>query len=213
MTDLIPADDLTALRALIERVGEIEVVDAASNQMASATLRDVKGMREAIEKRVTDLRRPHMKAADAISREAKPYLEELKDGEQHLRGVVTAYMVEQARMVREEEEAREARLALAETAEEVEQALVALATPVERDWRPAGVSLTSHLKIEVTDFGALVDAVRRESGMPLDLLLPNLPTLLTYARLNGREDASIPGVRVWSEQAVAASARCATSFR
>ena len=206
MTDLIPADDLTALRALIERVGEIEVVDAASNQMASATLRDVKGMREAIEKRVTDLRRPHMKAADAISREAKPYLEELKDGEQHLRGVVTAYMVEQARMVREEEEAREARLALAETAEEVEDALVALATPVERDWRPAGVSLTSHLKIEVTDFLAFAQWVVAGNDT-LDFLLPNLPALLTYARLNGRDEASIPGVRVWSEQAVAASAR------
>ena len=206
MTDLIPADDLTALRALIERVGEIEVVDAASNQMASATLRDVKGMREAIEKRVTDLRRPHMKAADAISREAKPYLEELKDGEQHLRGVVTAYMVEQARMVREEEEAREARLALAETAEEVEDALVALATPVERDWRPAGVSLTSHLKIEVTDFLALAQWAVAGNDT-LDFLQPNLPALLTYARLNGREEASIPGVRVWSEQAVAASAR------
>ena len=206
MSDLIPASDLTALHALVERVGEIQVVDAASNQMASATLRDIKGMREQIEKRVTDLRRPHMKAADAISREAKPYLEQLKDGEQHLRGVVTSYMVEQARMVREEEEAREVRLALAETPEEVEEALTALITPVERDWRPAGVSLTSHLKAEVTDFYEFAQwAVATSSGRAL--LLPNLPALLIYARANGREEASIPGVKVWSEQGVAAAAR------
>lgn len=205
-SDLIPSSDLTLIRALVERVGELEVTDAASNQMASAALRDIKTMREQIEKRVTDLRRPHTQAADAISREAKPYLEELKDGEQHLRGIVTAYMVEQARMVKEEEEARETRLALAQTSEEVEEALVALAVPVERDWRPAGVSLTSHLKIEVTDFYAFAQWAVAGNDT-LDFLLPNLPALLTYARLNGREDASIPGVRVWAEQSVAAAAR------
>ena len=205
MTDLIPADDLTALRALVERVGEIQVVDAASNQMASATLRDIKGMREAIEKRVTDLRRPHMKAADAISREAKPYLEQLKDGEQHLRGVVTSYMVEQARMVKEEEEAREVRLALAETAEEVDEALVALATPVERDWRPAGVSLQTRWKAEVTDMDALVRWAASQDG-DSTFLLPNESALAAHARAV-KGPSPIPGVRYYSESAVAASAR------
>lgn len=206
MTNLIPTSDLTLIHALVERVGEIEVVDAASNQMASATLRDIKTMREQIEKRVTDLRRPHMKAADAISQEAKPYLEELKDGEMHLRGIVGAYMVEQARMVREEEEAREVRLALAQTSEEVEDALVALATPVERDWRPPGVSLTSQLKCEVTDLRALVQAVA-EGIVPLAVLEVKTSALLSHARENGRDEARIPGVRVWSEQSVAAAAR------
>ena len=205
MTDLVKAGDLIRIRALVERIGEIEVTDTVSNQMASAALRDVKGMREAIEKRVTELRRPHMKAADAISQEAKPYLAELKDGEEHLRGVVTAYMVEQARMVREEEEAREVRLANAETAEEVEDALVALATPVERDWRPAGVSLTTRWKAECTDLKALVKAAAEDPNLLIFLEVRETAIAL-YARQT-KGPSQIPGLRVYPESSVAAATR------
>lgn len=209
MTSLIPTDDLTLIRALVERVGEMDVTDTASNQMASAALRDIKTMREQIEKRVTALRRPHTKAADAISAEAKPYLTELKDGEEHLRGIVTAYMVEQARVARMEEEARELayeRALIEGRASDAQEIADSQLVPVERDWRPAGVSLTSHLKCEVTDLKTLVCAVGL-GQLPLDILQVSTSALLTYARANGREDASIPGVRVWSEQSVAAAAR------
>ena len=209
MSALIPSSDLARIRALVERVGEMDVVDVRTNEAACAALQDVLGLK----KRVHDYRMSQTRPLDAakarwMDEENKYNGKEglLTAAEQHLRGITTAYMVEQARMVKEEEEARETRLALAQTSEEVEEALLALTAPVERDWRPGGVSLTSQLKCEITDFLVLVQAVA-EGLVPLSVLEVKTSALLTFARENGRDDARIPGVRVWSEHSVAASAR------
>ena len=208
MTTLIPADDLTLIRALVERVGEMDVVDVPTNEAACAALQDVLGLKKRIhDYRMSQTRPLDEKKARWMDEENKYNGKEglLTQAEQHLRGITTTYMAARAAEVREEEEAREVRLALAETPEEVEEALTALITPVERDWRPAGVSLTSQLKCEVTDLRALVQAVA-EGIVPLAVLEVKTSAILTFARENGREDARIPGVRVWSEQIVAAAA-------
>jgi len=78
--EIVPVSDRERIALLIEQVGTMEVTDNASNLTASEVLRDLKGLRERLQKRVTDLRRPLREAADAISEEARPFIEDLLAG-------------------------------------------------------------------------------------------------------------------------------------
>ena len=199
MTDLIPMSDRDRIALLVERVGTMDVTDAASNELAGAVLNDIVGLRKPLETRLTDLRRPHLKAADDISKVIKPVIEQLTEAEEHLRGLVGGYLLARKREAEEEEVAREEALqrAIASDPERAQEALEALMTPVERERTPDGIRLTGRWVSQVTDFKALVQAVAA-GEYPLELLQPDQAALNALGRAY-KESAKIPGVRVWFE--------------
>lgn len=201
-TALIPASDRERIASLVEMVGTLDVTDAASNEEAGGYLNDVKGLREALETRVTDLRRPHMAAANAISAEAKPFIDNLKDGEQHLRGLVTRYEVQKQRERQEEESRREELLirSIEENPQDAQEALEALMVPVVQERAPDGVRLTGRWVADVVDKAALVAAVAA-GDFPLALVEVHMPTLNNLARAY-KDSARIPGVVVRWEPGV-----------
>lgn len=207
-TELVPVTDGERIAALVQTAGSMEVTNMASNLAASEMLRDVKGLRERLAARVTELRRPHLAAANAISDTAKPFLDDLAAAEQHLKGVAGTWVKEQRDIARAEEQARQDSLdrAVAEGRHvDADAALEALMEPVETPWRAPGTSLQTRWKAEVTDFQAYAAwAVKRLHEDKW--LLPNQSLLDAEARAV-KGESSIPGVRFNSETSLAASGR------
>jgi len=206
--EIVPVSDRERIALLIEQVGTMEVTDNASNLTASEVLRDLKGLRERLQKRVTDLRRPLREAADAISEEARPFIEDLLAGEQHLNGQSLRWEKEQRDLARAEEAAREAALVAAIVEgrhEDAQQALEAQLVPVERPWRAPGTSLRETWKAEITDLRAYVAwaAPRMHEDR---WLLPNYQLLDKEASMV-KGESSIPGVKFVSTTGRAVSGR------
>lgn len=207
-TNLVPVTDQERIALLVQTAGSMEVFDTASNLAASEFLRDVKGLRERLASRVTDLRRPYLTAANAISETAKPYLDDLAAAEQHLKGVAGTWVKEQRDIARDEEQARMNTLerAVAEGRHvDADAALEALMEPVETPWRAPGTSLQTRWKAEVSDLMAYATwAVTRLHEDKW--LLPNQALLDAEARAV-KSESTIPGVRFNSETSLAASGR------
>ena len=206
MTDLIPTSDLTLIRALVERAGEMDVVDQDTNLAASAALVDVKTLRVRLEERATEMRR---EVERTITREAKPYIELLKGAEQHLNGISLTWEKEQRDRARAEEEARQEALetAIAEGRhDDAQAALEAQLQPVERPWRAPGTSLRDTWHAEVTDDLLLAAWAFSDSERLRRFYTPNESALNAAAR-ETKGPSTIPGVRFYSETGRAVGVR------
>lgn len=208
--------------ALAVQAGTLMVTDQPSFELAGAMLQTVKGYRN----RVGEILDPIIKKAHETHRqalEAKKKLEEpAVRAELAIKGALTAYEQEQARLRRqaevlaEKERARleeEARLQAALEAEArgdrkvAEKILEAPHPPAPVFTPPAilpaapkaeGVSFRDQYRAEVTDLILLVKAVAAGEA-PIGMLLPNLPMLNQMARAL-KEELRIPGVRVIADR-------------
>ena len=138
----------------------------------------------------------------------RPLHEDLASAEQHAKGVILAYQLEEQRLLREESAALEA--AAMRAAEEgrqtdADEAREALVLVPEKPQRAAGTSMITRWHAEVVDFASLVLAVAAGDSS-LSLLLPDQKALDKAAR-EKKGPSTIPGVRFVSETGLAASAR------
>lgn len=202
------ADIQSEHAALVERAGHLSITSADENEIAAQMLREVKGIRVRLDEERKQITRPldeaKARVMDAWKEADKPYAE----AEQHLKGLMHAFVIEErARVARETAEA-EARMARAfeegrVTDAEVEMADIATIPEIARP--PAGTGLTARWKGEVVDVMALCRAVL-EGALPPQVIKPNQVVVNGFAR-DQRVPGTFHGIRVSRDESISVSAR------
>jgi len=209
--DRVDVDVLVARAAaspLVARAGQVTVETEEDNQRAAQVAREVKALLLAIEERRKELLRPSREFIEQTNAAFKPITDSLLEAEQHLKGVLHAFVLsERARVGREmaEAESRMAR-ALEEgrvTDAEVEMADMALIPEVSRP--PAGTGMTARWKGEVVDMEALCRAIL-EGALPPEALKPQPAVINGYAR-DKRVEGTFYGIRVTRDESVSVSGK------
>ena len=209
--DRVDVDVLVARAAaspLVARAGQVTVETEEDNQRAAQVAREVKALLLAIEERRKELLRPSREFIEQTNAAFKPITDSLLEAEQHLKGVLHAFVLsERARVGREmaEAESRMAR-ALEEgrvTDAEVEMADMALIPEVSRP--PAGTGMTARWKGEVVDMEALCRAIL-EGALPPEALKPQPAVINGYAR-DKRVEGTFYGIKVTRDESIAVSGK------
>jgi len=227
--DTTQVGDVQQLTAAVDswpvQAQAVQVVDAASYQRAADLLLEIKGLRAEIEATFGPIvRKAHEAHKEAVG-QRKRHEEPLQTAERLIKARMGSWQQEEERRRREEEarlaaearrrdeEARLAEAAALEEAGEAEAAERVLEEPAATPPPPApsrvpkvkGVASREIWKAEVTNLMELVKAVAA-GQVPLAALQVNEKVLGQQARSLKRE-LHWPGVRVWSEQSIAAGGR------
>ena len=193
---------------LVARAGQVTVETEEDNQRAAQVARQVKALLLNVDERRKELIRPAREFIEDTNGRFKPIVESLEEAEQHLKGVLHAFVLsERARVGREmaEAESRMAR-ALEEgrvTDAEVEMADMALIPEVSRP--PAGSGMTARWKGEVVDMKALCRAIL-EGALPPEALKPQPAVINGYAR-DKRVEGTFYGIKVSRDESVSVSGK------
>lgn len=193
---------------LVEAAGQVTVETAEDNEKAARLARQVKALLLSIDERRKEAIRPSREFIEQTNAAFKPVTDSLLEAEQHLKGVLHAFVLsERARVGREmaEAESRMAR-ALEEgrvTDAEVEMADMALIPEVSRP--PAGTGMTARWKGEVVDMKALCRAIL-EGALPPEALKPQPAVINGYAR-DKRVEGTFYGIKVTRDESIAVSGR------
>ena len=193
---------------LVEAAGQVAVETAEDNEKAARLARQVKALLLSIDERRKEAIRPSREFIEQTNAAFKPVTDSLLEAEQHLKGVLHAFVLsERARVGREmaEAESRMAR-ALEEgrvTDAEVEMADMALIPEVSRP--PAGTGMTARWKGEVVDMEALLRAIK-EGELPMEAIKPQQAVINGYARMK-RVEGTFAGIRVSRDESVSVSGK------
>jgi hypothetical protein len=196
----------------LERVKQLEIVDAASYRMAAADLAAIKGQFKAVDAQRVELKAPSLEGCRRVDAFFAPPLNFLSTAENILKGKLDAWdkeqkrlaAVEQARLdeiARKEREKLEVKAARVEQkspekAQSIRQQAACIVAPMVQVDVPkvAGLSSRKNYKAKVTDLMALVKAVA-EGKAPLAYVMANEVTLNKMAKAL-KEQMSIPGVEL-----------------
>ena len=213
----IPAPDVSMLArerqqvsALMSAIGTLSVTNDTENAAAGEQLREVKSRQGQLDSMRKAMTRPLDHSKSLIMDLFRPVLDDLGEAEQHIKGLMVGYRIQEEQRIAHERAAAEAeRRALeAEAMRQAEAGKYVEAIDAKRQSeqvakprpikRPAGTSVVSRWKAEVEDFDALVLAVATGEA-PSGLLKPDQQALDALARAT-KGDSSIEGVRFVEEK-------------
>ncbi len=226
-TTTLTSTTLDTEKALVEFKREITfpdtfVIKTTTDYVdAGETLKDIKSRQKKLDELKKSATRPIDEAKKAILALFADPEQRLKSAEVHLKQALNAYnarieearLVEQARLRDLQRKEQERLLARAKKAEEqgnfdkaqdLQDRVEFMPVPivVMDTEKVKGISTRTTWHAEVTDLGKLVQAVA-SGTWPLSLVEPNMKVLANLAT-SLRDQANIPGVRIFSEQGVVA---------
>lgn len=214
-------ESMTEAEQLQNTAAEITVNDDQTYNGAAEFLRRVKGKKKELEEQRKAITKPMDDAKKRIMDLFRRPIEALDDAENRVKRAMLGYDEEQRRIAEEkqrkaEEEAERERRraekkaqehdekgneeraeAWRERAEHAQPTVVGAETP-----KAEGVSTRKVWKGEVTDMKALCKAIA-DGQVPARLVQPNNAEIGKFARAL-QDDASVPGMRFWSERTMAA---------
>ena len=204
--------DLAVVQAEVElivsRVGAYSIATPEAYEDAALQLRNIKRMTAALDEKRKTATRPMDEAKAVVMGWYRPLLEDLKDSEEQLKGLMLEWQDEQARLLDEERASLEAAASRAYEEGRETDAVVALE---ERDMVPlkvqraAGTSTQVRWSARVVDIDQLIVAVA-SGAMPRNLLQVNQPAVDALARAT-KEATTQHGVEFFATRSIAASAR------
>lgn len=208
-------------QAALDMATAFDVADDASYALAAEELSAIKGRAARLEEQRKAITRPMDEAKAAVMDLFRGPLQLLQQAEAGLKGKMLAYtQAAQRRAAEERRRAEEAaaaeRARLAAEAAALEQqgrageaevqrhvaTMVVAAAPAVAAPKAAGISTTSAIDYEVEDLHQLIRHIAERPEL-VHLLQPDSVRLRAYARAVG-EAGSLPGVRIFRKQTIAA---------
>jgi ATP-dependent Clp protease ATP-binding subunit ClpA len=208
---------------LVTTFSSFRIVTAEDYSLSGSQLKQVKDAQKKLDTLRKSITRPIDAAKAAVMDLFRAPESKLNQAETSIKRAMVAFQQEQQRLraeeqrkadeaARKEREKLEAQAAKAtasgkvEKAEQLEQRAATVVAPVIQREAPkvAGINTREVWKAECTDLKALVKAIA-EGRAPLSLVIANDKVIGAQARsLKG--DFVCDGIRVWSEQSIAAGA-------
>lgn len=198
---------------LVERAGRVDIRDRDTADEAGRLLMQVKAAQSAIKDARMRITRPLRNAIDEAIEQEKQATQPLLEAEQHIKGCVLEWEMQEALRIEEAKAELEQRQADLESASlrameegrmtDAAEAITELAefVPEEKPYRAAGTQVREVWKAEVTDLEQMLAWVIQTGRYDL--------VRIDQAALNrlAKTSVNVPGVRFYSEKSVAASGR------